>query len=96
MNDGNRLRIGVPVRCGERVICPVIREERVMQKTGIFVTVQPVALLVQEQESWFYVAIDDSMPKKMPDDLIPPATGPCEEPVRAPFQELCQSLFSGH
>jgi hypothetical protein len=48
-----------PIVCGERIIVPVVRESGFTRAGGVFAGVSPVALLIRESGSWFFVAIEE-------------------------------------
>lgn len=61
MNASDEIRIAVPVTYGNRVFYPIVREQVIMHKNGAVVAKHPVALLMQERESWYFIPLEENV-----------------------------------
>lgn len=61
-NPDDTIRILEPVALAGRVIYPVVRIHAGIGQQGGMILVKPCALLIQEDEVWFFVSVDDSVP----------------------------------
>lgn len=70
MNAGSGIRIALPLAHGNRVFYPVVREQVITHENGSFVTEHPVALLMQEQESWYFIPLAENVTETVLDKMI--------------------------
>jgi len=61
-NPDDTIRILEPVALAGRVIYPVVRIHAGIGQQGGMILVKPCALLIQEDEAWFFVSVDDTVP----------------------------------
>ncbi|MEN6397108.1 MAG: hypothetical protein ABFC78_11580 [Methanoregula sp.] len=51
------IRIALPLTHGNRVFYPVVREQVITHGNGLVISEHPVALLMQEQDSWYFIPV---------------------------------------
>jgi hypothetical protein len=51
--------VSPPVEVSGRNFYPVVRVSRVIHPAGGLLSVIPTAILIEEEESWFFVALED-------------------------------------
>ena len=61
-NPDDTIRILEPVVLAGREIYPVIRVHSWIGKQGGMIVGNPCALLIREDEAWFFVSVDDTVP----------------------------------
>jgi len=64
-----KLRLLPPVTIGNRIFCPVIRESDYTSRHGMVISVSPSALLLHEEETWYFVPLEDGSSPDMFRDL---------------------------
>ena len=64
MNESDVIRIAVPVTYGNRVFYPIVRDQVILHRNGAFVSRHPVALLMQELESWYFIPLEENVTEK--------------------------------
>jgi hypothetical protein len=65
--------VGKPVRTGDRVIVPLIKETEISGMGGVFYTARPVALIVAEEECTLLFSLDTGV--TLSDETIHDAAG---------------------
>ncbi len=61
-NPDDPIRILGPVTLAGRMIYPVVRVHSWIGKQGGMILGNPCALLIREDEAWFFVSVDDTVP----------------------------------
>ena len=61
-NPDDPIRILEPVVLADREIYPVVRVHSWIGKQGGMIVGNPCALLIREDEAWFFVSVDDTVP----------------------------------
>ncbi len=61
-NPDEMIQVLEPVALAKRMIYPVVWIHSWREKQGGMMFIKPCALLIQEDETWFFVSVDDSVP----------------------------------
>ncbi|HOL40530.1 MAG TPA: hypothetical protein PLY78_01695 [Methanospirillum sp.] len=61
-NPDDTIRILEPVVLADREIYPVVSVHSWAGKQGGMIHVRPCALLIREDEAWFFVSVDETVP----------------------------------
>ncbi|MDD3621495.1 MAG: hypothetical protein PHQ81_03735 [Methanofollis sp.] len=67
------IMVGAPLRAGDRVIVPLIKEAGFSGMGGVYYAARPVALIIAEEECMLFFSLDSDVP--LSDEIIHDAAG---------------------
>ncbi|MFH0967226.1 MAG: hypothetical protein V1862_06045 [Methanobacteriota archaeon] len=67
----NLLLISPPFSCGERNFYPLIRLFRLSHESGVFLSVTPVAIIIEQEGEWSFIALEEGVSEDIIKDISP-------------------------
>ena len=65
------IRFLTPVTFGQRTFIALVRESDFSHDMGSLVTVQPLALIVEDEGNWYFFALEDGITPAILDTVVP-------------------------